>query len=53
MTTDRKDALIQKFTDRTAKIAVLGMGYVGLPLATVFWRGGISGDRNRSGGGKG
>jgi UDP-N-acetyl-D-glucosamine dehydrogenase len=41
MTTDRKDALIQKFTDRTAKIAVLGMGYVGLPLATVFGEAGF------------
>jgi UDP-N-acetyl-D-glucosamine dehydrogenase len=41
MTTDRKDALIRKFTDRTAKIAVLGMGYVGLPLATVFGEAGF------------
>jgi UDP-N-acetyl-D-glucosamine dehydrogenase len=41
MTTDTKDALIQKFTDRTAKIAVLGMGYVGLPLATVFGEAGF------------
>ncbi|MEJ2757187.1 MAG: nucleotide sugar dehydrogenase [Anaerolineales bacterium] len=28
--------LRQKFEDRSAKIAVLGMGYVGLPLAVVF-----------------
>ncbi len=28
--------LQQKFEDRSAKIAVLGMGYVGLPLAVVF-----------------
>jgi UDP-N-acetyl-D-glucosamine dehydrogenase len=41
MTTDRKDTLVQKFTDRTAKIAVLGMGYVGLPLATVFGEAGF------------
>jgi len=28
--------LIEKLKNRTAKVAVLGMGYVGLPLATVF-----------------
>lgn len=28
--------LIQAFHDRTARVAVLGLGYVGLPLATVF-----------------
>jgi UDP-N-acetyl-D-glucosamine dehydrogenase len=33
---DMKASLLQKFNDRTAKIAVLGMGYVGLPLAAVF-----------------
>ncbi len=27
---------VQRFLDKTAKVAVLGMGYVGLPLATVF-----------------
>jgi UDP-N-acetyl-D-glucosamine dehydrogenase len=31
-----KDALKQKFKDRTARISVLGMGYVGLPLAVAF-----------------
>lgn len=30
------DDLIQKFQDRSARIVVLGLGYVGLPLATVF-----------------
>ena len=30
------EQLIAKFADRTAKVAVLGMGYVGLPFATVF-----------------
>ena len=29
-------SLQQKFEDRSARIAILGMGYVGLPLAVVF-----------------
>jgi UDP-N-acetyl-D-glucosamine dehydrogenase len=33
---DAKTGLIQKLQDRTAKVAVMGLGYVGLPLATVF-----------------
>ncbi len=36
MTSNHKQELIDKFKDRTAKVAILGMGYVGLPLATVF-----------------
>ena len=31
-----KDTLFDKFKQRTAKIAVMGQGYVGLPLAVVF-----------------
>jgi len=31
-----KEALIAKFERRTARVAVLGLGYVGLPLLTVF-----------------
>ncbi len=31
-----KDTLINKFIDRTARIGVVGVGYVGLPLAVVF-----------------
>jgi UDP-N-acetyl-D-glucosamine dehydrogenase len=31
-----KEQLIQKFQDKTAVIAILGLGYVGLPLAVVF-----------------
>ncbi len=31
-----KDTLIQKLHDKTAKIGILGMGYVGMPLAVVF-----------------
>ncbi|MRR30315.1 nucleotide sugar dehydrogenase, partial [bacterium] len=31
-----KDTLIRKLQDKTANIAILGLGYVGLPLAVVF-----------------
>ena len=31
-----KETLITKLQDKTAKIAILGLGYVGLPLAVVF-----------------
>lgn len=31
-----RDTLLAKFTGKTAKVAVLGMGYVGLPLAVAF-----------------
>jgi len=31
-----KDVLIKKIEDYSAKVVVLGMGYVGLPFATVF-----------------
>jgi UDP-N-acetyl-D-glucosamine dehydrogenase len=34
--TSVKTALLQKLRNRTAHIVILGMGYVGLPLATVF-----------------
>lgn len=31
-----KDHLISKFEKREARVAIIGLGYVGLPLATVF-----------------
>ena len=31
-----KDQLISKFDDQSAKVAILGLGYVGLPLAVVL-----------------
>ncbi len=31
-----KDALVTSLRDRTAKIGILGLGYVGLPLAAAF-----------------
>jgi len=31
-----KNELLRKFEDHSAKVAVLGLGYVGLPFATVF-----------------
>ncbi|HMA37559.1 MAG TPA: nucleotide sugar dehydrogenase [Chloroflexia bacterium] len=34
--TDYKADLLQKFHARTAHVAVIGLGYVGLPLAVVF-----------------
>jgi UDP-N-acetyl-D-glucosamine dehydrogenase len=36
MTQNGKQLLIKKFEDRTARVAVLGLGYVGLPLAVAF-----------------
>jgi UDP-N-acetyl-D-glucosamine dehydrogenase len=33
---DHTNILIKKFKDRSAKVSVLGLGYVGLPLAVVF-----------------
>ncbi|OQY32072.1 MAG: UDP-N-acetyl-D-glucosamine dehydrogenase [Anaerolineaceae bacterium 4572_5.1] len=31
-----KETLLKKIENRTAKVAVIGMGYVGLPLATIL-----------------
>jgi UDP-N-acetyl-D-glucosamine dehydrogenase len=36
MQTSARDELIRKLTDRTAPVAILGLGYVGLPLAVIF-----------------
>jgi len=36
METEIKNALIGRLKDRTAVVSVLGLGYVGLPLAVVF-----------------
>jgi UDP-N-acetyl-D-glucosamine dehydrogenase len=36
MTNQIKENLLQKLHKRTAHVAILGLGYVGLPLATVF-----------------
>ena len=33
---NQKQSLLNKFKNKEAKIAILGMGYVGLPLAVVF-----------------
>src|SRR5574341_1116275 len=37
-----KDILIKKFHDKSARIGVLGMGYVGMPLAVVFAEAGFN-----------
>ncbi len=36
-----KDTLIEKLQNKTAEIAILGLGYVGLPLAVVFGEAGF------------
>lgn len=36
MTQEPRQVLIEKLNSRTARVAVVGMGYVGLPLAVVF-----------------
>ncbi len=36
-----KDTLIKKLKDKNAKVAVLGLGYVGLPLAVAFGEAGF------------
>ena len=36
-----KDALLSKFHDRTARIGIIGQGYVGLPLALLFHEAGF------------
>ncbi len=37
-----KETLIKKFQDKTAKIGILGMGYVGMPLAVAFAEAGFN-----------
>jgi len=37
-----KETLIKRLQDKTAKIGILGMGYVGMPLAVVFAEAGFN-----------
>ncbi len=37
-----KDTLLEQFKNKTARIAILGLGYVGLPLAVVFAEAGFN-----------
>ncbi len=37
-----KDELLKKLSDRSAVVAILGLGYVGLPLAVVFAEAGFT-----------
>ena len=37
-----KETLVNKMNDKTARIAILGLGYVGLPLAVVFAEAGFT-----------
>jgi UDP-N-acetyl-D-glucosamine dehydrogenase len=39
---ERKDQLLQKIENRHAKIGVVGLGYVGLPLAVAFAQAGFT-----------
>src|SRR5512135_1987418 len=37
-----KEILIKKLQDKTARVGILGMGYVGMPLAVVFAQAGFT-----------
>ena len=39
---DYSKQLLEKFQNKTARVAVMGMGYVGLPFATVFAEAGFT-----------
>ena len=41
MTIEHSDALKAKISDHTAVIGIIGMGYVGLPLALTFFEKGF------------
>ncbi|MGE5223165.1 MAG: nucleotide sugar dehydrogenase [Omnitrophica WOR_2 bacterium] len=41
MTNPVQEQLLEKIQNRTARVAILGLGYVGLPLATVFAQAGF------------
>ena len=36
-----KEVLLEKIQDRSARIGIIGLGYVGLPLAVEFAKGGF------------
>lgn len=42
MNSSTKDELLNKLGNRSATVAILGLGYVGLPLATVFGEAGFT-----------
>ncbi len=42
MTNTIQETLLTKLRQRTAQVAILGLGYVGLPLATVFAEAGFT-----------
>ncbi|MEQ9449554.1 MAG: 3-hydroxyacyl-CoA dehydrogenase NAD-binding domain-containing protein, partial [Rhodospirillaceae bacterium] len=42
MNTDSKSGVLRRIQDRTAAVAVIGLGYVGLPLAGAFARQGFA-----------
>ncbi len=40
--TSGKELLVKKLKDKTARVGILGMGYVGMPLAVVFAQAGFT-----------
>lgn len=42
MTLSNEQSILNQLHDRTARVAVLGLGYVGLPLATIFAEAGFN-----------
>ena len=42
MESTHQEELMKRFQDKTAKIGILGLGYVGLPLAVVFAQAGFN-----------
>ena len=42
MSMSAQETLINKMNNKTARIAILGLGYVGLPLAVVFAEAGFT-----------
>ena len=42
MSEQMADRLLERITDRSASLCIIGMGYVGLPLAIVFCEAGYS-----------
>ncbi len=42
MTSDHQAALLERINDRTARVGIIGIGYVGLPLAVAFAEAGFT-----------
>ena len=42
MTSDHQAALLERINGRTARVGIIGIGYVGLPLAVAFAEAGFT-----------